>query len=124
MRFHFYSETSFFIVIKAAIIITNAASSIKCNMLIYRRIIDPLCDKNFIEVVDKMNSWLIILSSSTHAIKAQRFLARRGYKTSIERVQRGNLGGCKSGLRVYEDTANICRMLSDIGIICREIIEG
>lgn len=93
-------------------------------MLFYRPMASPLCDKKFIEVVDKMNSWLIILNSSTHAIKAQRFLARKGYKSSIERVTRGSLGGCKSGLRVYEDTANICRMLSNAGIICREIIEG
>lgn len=77
-----------------------------------------------------MYASLIGMKSLTYAMKAQRYLARKGINVPIERLPNGHRSGCGYCIRVFgQNAANggvtrICSLLSEIGIGCDTIIQS
>jgi len=67
------------------------------------------------------SSSVILLKSNTEANKAKRQLSNYRIKSTIEKVH-SRRGGCCYGLRVYDDTDRICRLLSIVDVYCDEVM--
>lgn len=69
-----------------------------------------------------MQSTFIKLESPTQANKARRYLGSIDIKSSVEKIS--GSGGCSYGIRVYGDAEKICRLLSNVNIVCLRLIRG
>ena|GEM_PF-872346 len=60
---------------------------------------------------------IIPLDSYTAALKAQRFLASRGVRVTVEKIG-SDRHGCRFGIRTSEPPGMVCGMLAEAGIRC------
>jgi hypothetical protein len=67
-----------------------------------------------------MKTSLILLKSMTEASKAKYLLDRLRIFSTVEKST-FKRGGCAFGVRVSADTAKVCALLKENGIMCLEV---
>lgn len=75
--------------------------------------------------VTELNRHIIRLTSVTYAIRAQKLLEQKGYRTYVRKLAKNlNAHGCGYGLEISGNPAEAVEILAAAGIRVVEVIRG